>query len=108
MMANELKKKIVLHIPYGIAGLLATNFGEAWRLAQGANASEKTLSLMTTLGTAFANPLPSFHPFDLVIGIMCGAALRLAVYMKGKNAKKYRHNTEAGNLQLHLDISAEI
>lgn len=106
MSRNELKKKIVLHIPYGIAGLLATNFGEAWRLAQGANASEKTLSLLTTLGTAFSNPLPSLHPFDLMIGILCGAVLRLAVYMKGKNAKKYRHNTEYGSARWgsHKDI----
>lgn len=106
MTKNELKKKIILHIPYGIAGLLATNFGEAWRLAEGANASEKTLSLITTLGIAFSNPLPSFHPLDLMIGILCGAVLRFAVYMKGKNAKKYRHNTEYGSARwgTHKDI----
>ena len=106
MSRNELKKKIILHIPYGIAGLLATNFGEAWRLAEGANASERTLSLLTTLGIAFSNPLPSIHPFDLMIGILCGAFLRLAVYMKGKNAKKYRHNTEYGSARWgsHRDI----
>ena len=97
MTKNELKKKIILSLPYAAAGLLATNFGEAWRLAAGSNASEKTLSLITTLGTAFSNPFPSFHPFDLLIGICCGAAFRLAVYLKGKNAKKYRHNTEYGS-----------
>ncbi len=106
MTKNELKKKIILHIPYVAAGLLATNFGEAWRLAEGANASEKTLSLISTLGVAFSNPLPSLHPLDLVIGIIVGAVLRLAVYMKGKNAKKYRHNTEYGSARwgTHKDI----
>ena len=106
MTKNELKKKIILHIPYVAAGLLATNFGEAWRLAEGANASEKTLSLISTLGVAFSNPLPSLHPLDLVIGIIVGAVLRFAVYMKGKNAKKYRHNTEYGSARwgTHKDI----
>ena len=106
MTKNELKKKIILHIPYVAAGLLATNFGEAWRLAEGANASEKTLSLISTLGVAFSNPLPSLHPLDLVIGIIVGVVLRLAVYMKGKNAKKYRHNTEYGSARwgTHKDI----
>ena len=106
MTRNELKKKIILHIPYVAAGLLATNFGEAWRLAEGANASEKTLSLISTLGVAFSNPLPSLHPLDLVIGIIVGVVLRLAVYMKGKNAKKYRHNTEYGSARwgTHKDI----
>lgn len=106
MTKNELKKQIILHIPYVAAGLLATNFGEAWRLAEGANASEKTLSLISTLGVAFSNPLPSLHPLDLMIGIIVGAVLRLAVYMKGKNAKKYRHNTEYGSARwgTHKDI----
>ncbi len=106
MTKNELKKKIILHIPYVAAGLLATNFGEAWRLAEGANASEKTLSLISTLGVAFSNPLPSLHPLDLVIGIIVGAVLRFAVYMKGENAKKYRHNTEYGSARwgTHKDI----
>ena len=106
MTKNELKKKIILHIPYVAAGLLATNFGEAWRLAEGANASEKTLSLISTLGVAFSNPLPSLHPLDLVIGIIVGVVLRFAVYMKGKNAKKYRHNTEYGSARwgTHKDI----
>ena len=96
-MTNEMKKKMVLLIPYGIAGMLATNLGEAWRLAEGVDASEKLLSLMATMGTAFRNPLPSLHPFDLLIGILCGAGLRFSVYMKGKSAKKYRHNTEYGS-----------
>jgi len=96
-MSNKTKKTLILNLPYVIAALLATNFGEAWRLAEGANASEKVLSLMTTLQTAFSNPLPSFAPFDLLIGAVCAAAFRLAVYLKGKNAKKYRHNTEYGS-----------
>ena len=106
MTKNELKKKIILHVPYVAAGLLATNFGEAWRLAEGANASEKTLSLISTLGIAFSNPLPSLHPLDLVIGIIVGVILRFAVYMKDKNAKKYRHNTEYGSARwgTHKDI----
>ena len=86
-----------MHIPYVIMGLIATNLGEAWRLAEGANASEKVLSLMTTIQTAFSNPLPSFHPLDLLIGAGCAVIFRIAVYMKGKNAKKYRHNTEYGS-----------
>jgi type IV secretion system protein VirD4 len=103
---NGLKKIIILHLPYVAAGLLATNFGEAWRLAEGANASEKTLSLISTLGVAFSNPLPSLHPLDLMIGIIVGAVLRFAVYMKSKNAKKYRHNTEYGSARwgTHKDI----
>lgn len=96
-MSNKTKKALILNLPYVIAGLLATNFGEAWRLAEGANASEKVLSLMTTLQAAFSNPLPSFAPFDLLIGAVCAAAFRLAVYLKGKNARKYRHNTEYGS-----------
>ena len=106
MTKNGLKKIIILHLPYVAAGLLATNFGEAWRLAEGANASEKTLSLISTLGVAFSNPLPSLHPFDLMIGIIVGAVLRFAVYMKSKNAKKYRHNTEYGSARwgTHKDI----
>ncbi|MBQ5522822.1 MAG: type IV secretory system conjugative DNA transfer family protein [Oscillospiraceae bacterium] len=106
MTKNGLKKIIILHLPYVAAGLLATNFGEAWRLAEGANASEKTLSLISTLGVAFSNPLPSLHPLDLMIGIIVGAVLRFAVYMKSKNAKKYRHNTEYGSARwgTHKDI----
>lgn len=97
MSTNERKKQLILNLPYMIVALVCTNFGEAWRLAEGANVSEKTLSLMTTLQTAFANPLPSFYPLDIAVGIACTLAFRLAVYMKGKDAKKYRHNTEYGS-----------
>jgi len=96
-MNKNIKRLLILNIPYVIMGLIATNFGEAWRLAEGADASAKILSLFSTLGVAFSNPLPSFHPMDLLIGILCGAGVRLAVYLKGKNAKKYRHNVEYGS-----------
>lgn len=97
MSTSDRKKMLILSLPYILFGLVCTNFGEAWRLAEGGNASERAIALMTTLGTAFENPLPSFHPLDLVIGICCGCLFRLAVYMRGKNAKKYRHNTEYGS-----------
>ncbi len=96
-MSKNVKRLLILNIPYVIMGLIATNFGEAWRMAEGADASAKILSLFSTLGVAFSNPLPSFHPVDLLIGILCGAGVRLAVYLKGKNAKKYRHNVEYGS-----------
>lgn len=94
---RNLKRLLLLNFPYIFIALIATNFGEGWRLAEGANSSEKLLSFMTALPVALQNPLPSLHPLDLMVGIICGAALRLAVYLKGKNAKKYRHNTEYGS-----------
>lgn len=97
MSKNDIRRLLFLYLPYVILGLIATNLGEAWRLAEGVNSSEKLLSLMTTFGVAFENPLPSFHPFDLLIGLCCGGGIRLAVYLKGKNAKKYRHNLEYGS-----------
>jgi len=93
----KLKKLLILNVPYILMGLFATNLGEAWRLAEGADASAKLLSFFNTLPTALNNPLPSFYPSDSFIGIACGAGLRLAVYLKGKNAKKYRHNEEYGS-----------
>ena len=93
----KLKKLLILNVPYILMGLFATNLGEAWRLAEGADASAKLLSFFNTLPTALNNPLPSFYPSDFFIGIACGAGLRLAVYLKGKNAKKYRHNEEYGS-----------
>ena len=97
MTKNELKRLIILNIPYLVIGLVATNLGEAWRLATGFDSSEKILSFITTLGTAFQNPLPSLNPLDLLIGICVGATIRLAVYLKGKNAKKFRHKVEYGS-----------
>ena len=93
----KLKKLLILNIPYILVGLFATNLGEAWRLAEGTDMSAKLLSFFVTLPIALNNPLPSFHFGDLLIGTICGAGLRLAVYLKGKNAKKYRHNEEYGS-----------
>lgn len=94
---KELKRLLLLNLPYVFIGLFATNLGEAWRIAEGANASKKLLSFMTTMGAAFENPLPSFYPFDLMVGMICGVIVRLVVVMKGKNAKKYRHKVEYGS-----------
>ena len=97
MDKRKMKKLLILNLPYFLVGLFATNLGEAWRLAEGADSSAKILSFFHALPIALNNPLPSFHPLDLLIGIFCGAGLRLAVYLKGKNAKKYRHNVEYGS-----------
>ena len=97
MDKTKIKKLLILNIPYILIGLFATNLGEAWRLAEGADISAKLLGFFTTFTVALSNPLPSFHPMDLLVGIVCGAALRLAVYLKGKNAKKYRHYEEYGS-----------
>ena len=96
-MSNKTKKLLILNLPYFIAGLVCTNLGEAWRIAEGADMSEKVLGFLSALGVAFSNPMPSLHPMDLLIGVCCGAGLRLAVYLKGKNAKKYRHGMEYGS-----------
>ena len=90
------KKLILANLPYVLIGLACTNLGEAWRMAEGGNASEKLLSLIGTIPAAFGNPLPSFNALDLCVGLVCGLLLRFAVYMKGKSAKKYRHNVEYG------------
>ena len=97
MDKRKIKKLLILNLPYFLVGLFATNLGEAWRLAEGADSSAKILSFFHALPIALNNPFPSFHPLDLLIGILCGAGLRLAVYLKGKNAKKYRHNVEYGS-----------
>ena len=108
MKKKNLKKLIILNIPYVIVGLFATNIGEAFRIASGTNASEKVQSLVLDgcFGAAFSNPMPSFHPVDLLVGLAIGAVLRLAVYMKSKNAKKFRHNEEYGSARWgsHADI----
>ena len=97
MSKKKLSKLLALYLPYVVIGLLATNLGEAWRLAVGKELGDKIVSLMETITAAFANPLPSLHPFDLFIGLCCGSGMRLAVYLKGKNAKKYRHGMEYGS-----------
>ncbi|MGN0294314.1 MAG: VirD4-like conjugal transfer protein, CD1115 family [Lachnospiraceae bacterium] len=96
-MNREMKKLLLLNLPYLLFGLYTTNLGEGWRLAEGADLSEKILCFMTTLPIALKNPLPSLYPMDLLVGISCGAGLRLAVYLRGKNAKKYRQNVEYGS-----------
>ena len=97
MNTKKLTKLLALYLPYILLGLVATNFGEAWRLAEEKELGERIMSMMGTLPAAFANPLPSLHPLDLLIGISCGAGLRLAVYLRSKNAKKYRHGMEYGS-----------
>ena len=97
MTTKKLTKLLALYLPYILLGMVATNFGEAWRLAEGKELGDKILSLMGTVPLAFANSLPSLHPLDLLVGLCCGAGLRLAVYLRGKNAKKYRHGMEYGS-----------
>ena len=97
MTTKKLTKLLALYLPYILLGLVATNFGEAWRLAEGKELGDKIMSIVGTLPLAFANPLPSLHPLDLLIGFFCGAGLRLAVYLRSKNAKKYRHGMEYGS-----------
>ena len=97
MTTKKLTKLLALYLPYILLGLVATNFGEAWRLAEGKELGDKIMAMMGTFPVAFANPLPSLHPLDLLIGLSCGAGLRLAVYLRSKNAKKYRHGMEYGS-----------
>ena len=97
MTTKKLTKLLAPYLPYILLGLVATNFGEAWRLAEGKELGDKIMSMMGTIPVAFANPLPSLHPLDLLVGLCCGTGLRLAVYLRGKNAKKYRHGMEYGS-----------
>ena len=110
MKQLNVKKQVLLNLPYFLLGLFATNLGEAWRLATGADASAKMLSFFSTLPVALGSWWPSLHPLDLLVGLCCGAGLRLAVYLKGKNAKKYRHNVEYGSARwgTHEDIAPYI
>ena len=107
MNTKKMKKLLILNLPYVLIGLFATNLGEAWRVAEGANISEKVQGLVFGgFAEAFSNFMPSLVPFDLLVGIVLVAAMRLAVYLKGKNAKKYRHNVEYGSARwgTHADI----
>lgn len=97
MTTKKLTKLLALYLPYILLGLAATNFSEAWRLAEGKELGDKIMAMMGTVPLAFANPLPSLHPLDILVGLCCGAGLRLAVYLRGKNAKKYRHGMEYGS-----------
>lgn len=94
---NEIKRYLILALPYIMIGLVATNLGEAWRLANGDGFAFKVIGLMSSIPVAFANPMPSLQIFDLLVGICSGAGLRLGVYLRGKNAKKYRHGSEYGS-----------
>src|SRR5574344_2506974 len=108
MKKVNMKKLLILNVPYVLIGAVATNLGEAWRIADGTNMSEKVQGMVTggAFSAAFSNPMPSLHPIDLLVGLAVGGALRLAVYLKGKNAKKYRHNAEYGSARwgTHEDI----
>lgn len=96
-MNPKTKKLLIRNLPYVIIGLYCSKLGQAWRFAQGASFSEKLLHIVNGLEAAVSSPLPSLVPSDLLIGACCGLLLRLAVYLKGKNAKKYRRNTEYGS-----------
>ena len=106
MNSTKIKKTLIKLLPYIIVGLVCTNLGEAWRLAEGADMGKKMLSFFSMVGVAFGNPLPSLYPLDLLVGTICGGGLRLAVYLRGKNAKHYRHNEEYGSARwgTHADI----
>ena len=97
MTTKKLTKLLALYLPYLLLGLVVTNFGEAWRFTEGKELGDKIMSMMGTIPVAFVNPRPSLHPLDLLVGLCCGAGLRLAVYLRGKNAKKYRHGMEYGS-----------
>lgn len=96
-MKPELKKLLLLNLPYLLFVYLFAKCGQAYRLAAGADASAKLLHLTGGISVAFASPLPSLHPFDLCVGVVGAVAVRLIVYSKGKNAKKYRKGEEYGS-----------
>lgn len=106
MNTKKLKKALITALPYILLGLICTNLGEAWRLSEGADAGKRLLSFFSCVGPAFANPLPSFYPVDLLVGLICGGGLRLAVHLRGKNAKHFKHNQEYGSARwgTHADI----
>ena len=107
MKQKNIKKLVLLNLPYFLLGLYATKLVQAYRLAAGTDLSGKLLHIMEGFVAAFQSPYPSFHPVDLLVGLCCGAVLRLAVYVKGKNAKKYRKNMEYGSARwgTHEDIA---
>ncbi len=93
----NLKKYILPNLPYAFIGLYATKIGEAWSVAPSMDLADKILGISEGFALAFQSVLPSFHPTDLVVGILIAAALRLAVYVKGKDARKFRKNMEYGS-----------
>ena len=96
MNADAWKKRLLLHLPYGVIGLAAAKLSEAWRLSAGTDFSAKFLHLRDGVAMAFRNGLSGFVPLDLLIGFLCGCALCLLVHAKRRNAKKYRHGEEYG------------
>ena len=109
-MNMRLKKWILPNLPYVGIALFATKLGQAIRIAPGADFSGKVLNMMDGLHAAFSTAVPSFHPLDLCVGVLVAAAIRLTVYVKGKNAKKFRKNTEYGSARwgTHEDIAPYI
>jgi len=97
MNSTKIKKTLILLLPYIILGFVCTNLGEAWRMAEGDGFGNRLVSCIGMIAVAFGNPLPSLHPLDLLVGAICGGGLRLAVFLRGKNAKHYRHNEEYGS-----------
>lgn len=95
-MTKKQKRLILLNIPYVLIGLFATNLGEAWRISQTIDAVNEVGALAQAFPIAMANFLPSLHPFDLMVGIAFGIGMKVVVYVRGKNAKKYRHGAEYG------------
>ena len=96
-MTNKLKKTIISSVPYVFIGLFATKLGQAWRFTSGDELGERILDLGNGFLEAMQSPMPSFYPFDLLVGVTVGLLLRLIVYEKSKNAKKYRRGTEYGS-----------
>ena len=107
MRKINIKKTVLLNIPYVFIALLATKIGQGWRLAPGSDFASKMLHLLEGFQAAFRTALPSFHPTDLLIGVLLALILRLAVYIKGRNAKKFRKNMEYGSARwgTHEDIA---
>ena len=96
--AKDVKKFLIVNFPYVFMCWLFDRVGEGWRLAPGADAVDKAMAAITTLGDLIIRrPLPSLHPFDLLVGLVGAVAVRMAVYYKVKNAKKYRHGVEYGS-----------
>jgi len=96
-MKIDVKKVIIKALPFVILGLFATKLGQAYRLSDGAEAAEKLSNIHSGFSLAFNNAIPSFHPFDLMIGAVVSGIIKAVVYCKGKNAKKYRKDMEYGS-----------
>ena len=96
MNQRNLKRLILPNLPYFLLGLYASKLGQSWRLAPGVDFNQKFWHLADGFTAAFQSSLPSFHPLDLLVGLLCGLGLRMAVYLKSKNAKKYRQGMEYG------------